>query len=120
MRKYAAALILASTIIIGEIHTFWEHSSTSPVNWILFRQVPMSLQQNLQLALSELNFILYFVAWKLYLPNRVNRNAVTTFLCFCILDAGAYFINYKTYGYWVVYLILIIIWALLQFKKKRR
>lgn len=120
MRRYLTTLIFGATLIIGELHTFWEHSSVKPVNWIIARSVPMTLQQNIQIALSELNFILYGFAMLYYVPNRVNKSTVITFICFCTLDTLAHFYNYKTYDYWIVYLMLIIIWPLVYLKIKKK
>lgn len=120
MKRYLTTLIIGATIIIGEVHTFWEHSSVKPVNWIIARSVPMTLQQNIHIALSELNFILYGFAMLFYVPNRVNKSTAITFISFCILDTLAHFYNYKTYDYWIVYLLLIIVWPLAYLKLKKK
>jgi len=125
MKRYATSLILASTLIIGEIHTFWERSSPVLHNWILARFVPMTIQWNTKLALEQLNFILYFVAFYLYgfTPNKINRTTVKAFIWFCVIDTAAYFYNWKTFSYYYVYLFLVIIWLTMYFwntnKRKR-
>lgn len=123
--KYLTTYLLAATILIGELHTFWERSSLQVSNWIIFRYVPMSLQWNIKFAADELNPILYFIAFLLYgkYPNRVNKTTVKTFIWFCTIDAGLYFLNWKTFSYGYMYVALIIIWFVTyhwKYKKKRQ
>lgn len=49
--------------------------------------------------------------------NRVNKEAVTVYLIWVILDTVVYFVNYKTYGYGAMYLWLAAITILVHFGK---
>lgn len=115
--RYATTWALMITIILGEVHTFWERSKLVYENWVLFNYVPMSVQWNIKTAVDQLNFILYFVATFYYgrYPNRVNMTTVRTFICFMIIDTGMYFYNYKTVNYGYVYFLLALIWAAMYY-----
>lgn len=117
MKKYLTSMLLWLTIPIGEIHTFWERSKADYQNWIVFRYVPMTLQQNFKFVFEELNFVLYFVAFFLYgkTPNKINKTTVKTFIWFCVIDMGMYFANWKTWGYGYVYVILPFIWVVMYY-----
>lgn len=120
--KYATTILLACTIVIGELHTVWERQPVRYENWIINRNVPMSVQQNVKNACDQLNFILYFVAFLSYAGhcNRVNKTTVKTFAVFMFADAALYFWNYKTYDYYIVYFWLIGIWALIYLIKWKK
>ena len=106
-----SSYIIAATIAIGEIHTFWERSSHKPVSWILKRDVPLTIQWNIKNITDMVNWILIVVAMMLYRPTRENRITAWFYLVFCLLDMVMYFYNYKTYNYHVVYFIMGISWG---------
>lgn len=106
MRKYLTTILLAATFFISEIHTFWESTSLTTQNWILRGYAPMTLQWNIKYAAMQANFIIWFVAWLLYVPNRVNKTMVVTMLVWAIVDTIMYFYNFKNYQYGPVYLWL--------------
>ena len=114
MRKYLTTMILGLTLLIGEIHVFWERASTRPVNWIWNNPVPMSLQWNIKYVCLQLNYTLYFLSMLTYCgyDNRINRTTVVAFVLFSLVDTLMYFYNYKTFGYSITYLTLLIIWIL--------
>lgn len=115
MKKYATTLILASTLAIGEIHTFWEKAPERLENWIITRYEPMTIQWNVKMALDELNVILYFIAAWLFgkFPNNVNRVTIIIFIALAIVDAGLYFWNFKTINYHYVYFCMAAVWILM-------
>jgi hypothetical protein len=135
--KYITTYLLAATLLIGELHTFWGKGVISveqngkkvllrdglPVpkeNWILFRSVPMTMQKNVKEAGSELIFILYFIAAWFFAkyPNRVNKTTVLTFICFMVMDAAMYFVNFKTWHYGYIYFVIALIWLYLYHRLK--
>lgn len=109
MKKYLTTILLAFTLPLGEIHTFWERNTTVQ-NWIIARNVPMLIHWNVKLFTDQLLFIIIFVAAYFYDRNRINKATIQTFICFSILDSILYFYNYKTYGYGYVYILLPFIW----------
>jgi hypothetical protein len=119
MKKYATTLILALTIFIGELHTFWERSSYEAVNWIWKRSTPMALQWNIKFVALQVNYVLWFIAAYYYgkYPNRGNKTTVITFIWLAVLDMGMYFYNYKTQYFGSVYLWLVVIWLLTYYWK---
>lgn len=146
IRRYATTLILACTLLIGEIHTFFGKNITSIVvngknvamqiqpdgtlkeayrsSWIISRYVPRTTPKNIRDLCNQINFILIFVAMFLYgkTPNFVNRVSVITFIFYSVIDTMMYFYSDKTYGYHLVYPIVAILWTILflKFKKKIR
>ena len=119
MRKYATSYILALTIMLGELHTFWEKGEQHVENWIVEEYRPMTVQWNVKYAIDELNPILYFVAMFLFVPNRVNKTTVLSFILFASVDTLSYFYNYKTYGYGWMYFLLVICWLIVYFCMSR-
>ena len=118
MLRYATTLILASTLIIGEVHTFWEKGSQDKVNWIINSYQPMTMQWNVKFLCDEINVILYFVAFYLYgkYPNRTNKATVLSFLFLAIVDMALYFWNFKTIDYHYVYFCLAVCgWMIYKF-----
>lgn len=112
VKAYFPMLILSLTLFIGELHTFWETPNPEPPkqNWIWKKPTPMTLQWNIKQASSQLNYILYFIAFYLYgkTPKRkLNVTAVKAFIFFMIVDAIMYFWNYKTYYYGATYMWVI-------------
>jgi hypothetical protein len=118
MRKYATTFLIGLTLLVNEIHTFWERKPVSIQNWIIDAYKPMTVQWNVKYASDQLNFILFAFALLLYVPNRANRSTAITLVCYAFLDTIAYFYNYKTFGYGLIYLILAGIWNLSFFWHK--
>ena len=112
MRKYATTLIIWASLIISELHSFWENT-TQQANWILDEYVPMSVQWNVKNVTDELWFIMMGVALLVYVPNRINRTTAAAFTLFCIADFFMYFYNYKQAGYGALYTFLLIAWILI-------
>lgn len=102
MRKYLTTYILASTILIGELHNFW---ATDPriSNWIIIEYHPMLLQWNVKYTTDQIIPLFYLSALLLYINNKVNRIVARTFLLWSIVDIWLYFYNYKHEGYYQVY-----------------
>lgn len=117
MRKYATSMILAATLPLGELHTFWERD-TRVQNWILDRTVPMTIQWNVKYLTDQVWWILVFIAMLLYVENRINKATALSFLVFSVLDLFMYIYNFKTYDYGYVYFIIAIIWIIF-YKWKR-
>lgn len=105
MKRYATTLILAGTLFIGELHTFWEKSPETKLNWIITRYEPMTMQWNVKMVCDELNVILYFIAMWFFAkyPNRLNKTVVSMFIGLAIMDMAIYFWNFKTVNYHYVY-----------------
>lgn len=102
MRKYLSGIILSLTIPLGELHTLFRNNHTVQ-NWIWHVYRPMTLDWNITQAVNELNSILYFLAWLLYVRNKANRAIIKGFFCLAIMDAIMYFCNYKTEDFGSVY-----------------
>lgn len=121
MKKYLTTLLLGITLIIGEIHTFWERGSQKKVNWIIKRYEPMTVQWNVKFVCDELNIVIYFVAMILFVRNRINKTSVVSFIYLAVADMALYFWNFKTYDYHYLYLTLFVVWPmtfyLLKFKR---
>lgn len=113
--RYLTTWILFLTIVLGEVHTFWERQEPEVENWIIARYVPMIIQLNVKIAIDQVNFILYFIAAYFYgrYPNRINTITIKTFIWFMVIDMGMHFYNYKTYNYGYVYFLLALIWLTL-------
>ena len=111
MKRYLTSILLWFSLLLSELHTFWENASKEKYNWIIDKFRPMTLQWNIKMVTDQLWIILIFVAMLFYDKNRINRTTVLTFICFGIIDTAMYFINYKTYQYSIVYFILTILWV---------
>lgn len=117
MKRYLTTIILACTLFIGEFHTIWNNDSRVQ-NWIWRYDAPMSLAWNVKLAANQLIIILYFIAWILYVPNKVNRTTIVAFLLLSIVDTFLYFYNYKTEEFGKVYVWFAFFYALVYFGKR--
>lgn len=117
--RYATTYILVCTLVLGEVHTFWEtnQSGREIQNWILNNYKPMSVQWNVKYLTDQILPILYFIAMLKYRRNRINEATVKTWIYFSILDMIMYFYNYKTYQYGGVYLWVVLIWVLTYWGK---
>lgn len=104
MRKYLTTILLASTFFISEVHTYWEKKPVVYENWIIRNYKPMPVQWNVKYASMQAIYIIWFLAWILYVPNRINRVMVVTVFIWAILDTILYFYNFKNYEYGPVYL----------------
>lgn len=116
-KQYSCALILSLTIIIGELHKFW-HGGNELHNWIWRAYRPMTTDWNIKYAADQLIIILYFVAWLLYVPNKVNKRIVGAFLCLAIMDTIMYFYNYKTDEFGKVYYWFAFFYFLMTYGKR--
>jgi hypothetical protein len=112
VRKYATTIVLFFSLLIGEIHTFWEKRSQEPIDLIWASDIFMSRQWYAKLIGLQINYTLYFFALYLYggYSNRVNRSSAVAFILFSLVDTLMFFYNYKTYGYGLAYFILLILW----------
>lgn len=104
MKKYLTTILLASTFFISEIHTYWEKKPVVVENWIYKANKPMTVQWNVKYASMQVIYIIWFLAWIWYVPNKVNKAMVSTVFIWTILDTFMYFYNFKNYQYGPVYL----------------
>lgn len=112
MKRYATTLLIWASLIVGEVHTFFENSQ-SVQNWIVFDYVPMLLQWNVKFLGNELTGILIGLALILYQENRINRTTAKVYILFMIADFLMYFCTYKRDWYEWVYLFVLISWILI-------
>lgn len=117
--KYAATILLISTFLIGELHTFWEKASQAPVNWIYAVSRPMCVQWNVKYLSEELNWLLVALALLLYRSNRVNRSAAIAYVFYRCADVALYLYNYKTFGYGFLYMAIALVFAISYLTNKR-
>lgn len=117
MKKYLPSILLAVTLPLGELHTYWENKSQVKENWIFYNYEPMTRQWNMKMVGDELIIIMYFVAmWYLFqYPNKFNKTTVRAFIWLAIADLILYFWNFKTYEYWQVYFWALSFWVLSYF-----
>jgi len=146
MKKYLTFILLSSSLLLAELHTFWERKTKienvngvqvqmvkygnewKPIkqeNWILKLYVPMPVQQNVKMTTDEAWYILIFGIMLVLLKrkdqdNRINRTTIKTFICFAIYDALFYFYNYKTKEYSMVYFLLLVTWIIIYIYDGRR
>lgn len=144
MRNYLTSLLLAITLPLGELHTYFsKYEKTVYVdgqyltlkmedgkwveekkqNWILTEYRPFVFSWNVKYSVDELIVILYFLAWIFYKENRWNRSVIISFLALSIMDGLLYFYNYKLYGFgsvyfWFIGFLLISFFFILKIKKK--
>lgn len=122
MRRYATTLIMGLSLLLGELHVFWENGSTETVNWIWADNVPMTVQWNIKYLVAQVNVTLYFLAMYFYCgyDNKVNFATVAAFILFSLVDTLMYLYNFKRYGYGISYLILCVLWILAYLWKTRK
>jgi hypothetical protein len=111
MKPYLTTILLILTLPLGELHTFWS-TDTEVHNWIWKVERPMTIGWNIKFAVAQVNLILYFLAWLLYVANRVNKTTVIAFLFLAILDTVFYFYDYKTGDYGKLYFWFIGFWLI--------
>ncbi len=120
MRKYLTTIILALTLPLGELHTYWIND-TRVQNWIYAINRPMLISWNVKFVVSELSVIAYFAAWILWKSNIVNRTTIVAFFWLAIVDMILYFYNYKTgQNYGIIYFgFAIFFWVTVYLYKWR-
>jgi len=105
-------LIIGATVLIGELHTFFEKSKVAG-KWIYNYplEYPIRLQNYVYDNGVMINLVLYFVfAYKLgKRPTMWTMFLVKMFLLWQIVDIPLYWYNYRTFGYGWVYFGLIVI-----------
>lgn len=122
VKKYLTTLLLATTLFIGEIHTYWEKAPERYENWIIGRYEPMTIQWNVKFVCEEAIGIIYFIAMWFFAkyPNKVNRVTVILFICLAIVDAALYFWNFKTVNFHYVYFCMVAGWIVLLRKELKQ
>jgi hypothetical protein len=134
IKEYATTILLWLSIIVGELHTFWdEHSQMKEVdgrnvemvlvdgkwvdikkyNWVLTRDESMTLQWNVKLVAGQVASVFIFLSICLYRRNRINTTTVHTFFIISMVDLGMWFYNFKTYHYGFIYILLLLIWIII-------
>lgn len=111
MRKYLSSILLALTLPVGELHRFWIND-TRIQNWIIAVPRPMLISWNMKYLEGEIIPIMYFAAWMLWQPNKVNRTTVAAMFCIACFDLLLYFYNYKVSGFGSVYFWFIGFWLI--------
>lgn len=119
MKQYLTTILLWASLIVGEIHTFWE-DSTASANWILIKDVTMPVQWNVKFVGDEISGILIALAILFYQRNRINATAAKVFVIFYVTDFLLFFYSYKQEGYEWVYLIIMISWILIYNRNGKR
>jgi len=121
MRKYLTAILLSFSLLVSEVHTFWEGGAIRMQNWILKVDRTMALQWNIKFVCMQAQGIIVALSLFYYHSNRVNKTAAAAFVFYNIADTILYFYNYKLYGYGYVYLLIVvfgIFYYYWQFKKQ--
>lgn len=111
MRAYLTTFLLVLTLPIGELHMLWE-GDTRAENWILTVDRTMLIKWNMKYVEAQVIVILYFAAWWLWKPNKVNWTTVIAFFWLAIIDTCMYFYDYKTGDFGKVYYWFVGIWFL--------
>lgn len=117
MRNWLSSIILALSLFVGELHTFWA-KDTMVQNWIISEYRPMLIVWNVKFAIAEILPIMYFAAWILYRNNKVNRTTIWAFFWLAIFDTIVYFYNYKLHDFGNIYFWFAAFWALSFYGKK--
>lgn len=104
MKQYLTTILLTASVLIGEVHTFWEKLPVKQQNWILTIDRTMAVQWNVKFVSLQVNYILIAVALMYYHKNRLNVTAAAVFVLFQVADFLLYFYNYKTAGYGFIYI----------------
>ena len=117
MRKYITTWLLILSIFIAESHSYTGKYALLKQNWIWTIDRTMELQWNLKYLADQINAIIYFFAMYFYIPNRINRTTVISFIILCFVDLLMYFHNYKTLYYGSVYVWVTMVWVLLFYKE---
>jgi len=117
MRKLFPVLVLVSTYVVGQAYTLFPDNPLSLHNWILFDYVPMTTAWNVKYLSEEINRILEAIAFAIMLKDRKIYGFVAiSYLSYRVLDIIFYFINFKTYDYGWVFVLVALFEALWWFK----
>lgn len=115
-------LTISAIVLLGEIHVFWEHSSTSG-KWIYIYpwENPLRLQDYIHQNASMINWILFSTfAYRLGKhPTRIGFWLLGLFIVWKSVNIPLFWYNYRTFGYGWVYIGLVIIGIITYPKKKR-
>ncbi len=118
MRRYATTLLLILSIFIAESHSYTGKYATLEQNWVMTLDRTQELQWNIKDVSDEINAIIYFFAMFFYMPNRVNKTTVISFIALCFVDLLMWFHNYKTLNYGSVYVWIIVVWGVIFFREE--
>lgn len=137
---FTQLLLLLSTVLIGELHTFWERSpivyhgvlcykfdwpcsiqwyikdNGEMLNWVIVSWVVVRFAKKLRQVVIDLNRADLKVSSKIFL--HVSK----IYLAWRLFDIIMYWYNYKTYGYGFVYLAAVIVGVItyhIKWKRKR-
>lgn len=114
--KYLTTWLLLASIVIAESHTYIpEKYAKLKQNWIYSVDWTMEVQWNVKMLGDEINAILYAFAMLCYIPNRVNKAMVITFIFYCCVDLFMHLHNAKTLHYGSVYVWTLGIWTLVYY-----
>jgi hypothetical protein len=118
------ALTMSAIVLLGELHTFWEHSSTYG-KWILIYpwQHPIHIQNYIYENASMVNWVLFSTfAWRIgKSPTPFSFWLLGLFIVWKSVNIPFYWYNYRTFGYGWVYIGLIAIGIITYpYPKKRR
>lgn len=121
MRKYATTLIIWASLLLSELHTFWEQTNQE-ISFTIGKYYPMNIQWAVKYMTDEFLFPLLALAVVLYKPNRINKASVLAYISFCIGDVGLFFYDFKQDGelYQWNYLLLLISWILIYNYERSR
>lgn len=121
MRQHLTTILFSLSLLVGEIHTFWEGKTVVIQNWILNVYRPMAVQWNVKFVCMQATALLIAIGFYYYRSNRLNRTAVVSLVMYQIVDTLLYFYNYKLNGYGWIYIGVVafgIIYYNWQFKRK--
>lgn len=114
LREYATSLLIWASLLIGEVHTFWE-GTTKQVSFTISKYTPMNTQWAVKYITDEVWFLIIGVAILMYRNNRINRTSALAYLAFCGFDVVLFFYDFKQNGelYQWNYLVLLVSWILI-------
>lgn len=115
--KYAFTILTLLLVAVGELHLLWYNDLTT-VNWIISEPHPMLLHWNVKYAADGLQWLLVPVMIYTYNKTLINRVTLTTLFVWLAFDFFAYFYNYKTFNYFVIYGWILPLWAVLYILKR--
>ncbi len=121
MRKNLTTWLIILTLLIGELHTLPFFSDEKVENWILRAFKPMTQVWNMTYLEWQIKAPLYFLAFRFWRPNKINRTTITAMLFAGIVDTIMYFYDFKKpmyYGSFYVWLALF--WFLVYYWRTDR